>query len=199
MTYYKILSTDGTSPYQSFQWDLPKNGKPGKWMPRVKGKLAECLRGYHVLKAGQLSTWIVADALFEVEVKGKVVDFRNKCACHQARLTRHVETWNEMNLRLFAADCAEHVLPLFERRYPNDDRPRKAIEVARKFARGEVTGTERDAAWAAAWAAAGDAAWDAARDAVWAVAWAAAGAAERKWQSERLMHYLEIRPGEEAK
>ena len=192
MTYYKVLKVDGTSPYLGFQWDLPKNGKPGKWMPRVKGKLAECLRGYHVLKADQLSMWIVADALFEVEVKGKVVDFGNKCACHQARLVRRVETWNEMNLRLFAADCAERVLPIFEKRSPNDDRPRKAIEVARRFARGEATKEERaaagdaagDAAWAAAWAAAWDAAGEAAGE--------AAGDAERKWQSERLRHYLDI-------
>ena len=32
---------------------------------------------------------------------------------------------------LFAADCAEQVLPLFERDRPDDSRPRRAIEVAR--------------------------------------------------------------------
>ena len=32
---------------------------------------------------------------------------------------------------LFAADCAEQVLPLFERDCPDDSRPRRAIEVAR--------------------------------------------------------------------
>lgn len=32
---------------------------------------------------------------------------------------------------LFAADCAERVLSIFEERYPTDDRPRKAIEAAR--------------------------------------------------------------------
>ena len=31
----------------------------------------------------------------------------------------------------FAADCAERVLPIWEARYPDDDRPRKAIEAAR--------------------------------------------------------------------
>lgn len=34
-------------------------------------------------------------------------------------------------LRLVAADFAERVLHLFENKYPNDDRPRKAIEAAR--------------------------------------------------------------------
>ncbi len=37
-------------------------------------------------------------------------------------------------LALWAADCAEHVLPYFEDKYPNDDRPRKAIEECRKWA-----------------------------------------------------------------
>jgi len=37
-------------------------------------------------------------------------------------------------LALWAADCAEHVLPFFEEKYPNDDRPRKAIEECRKWA-----------------------------------------------------------------
>ena len=31
----------------------------------------------------------------------------------------------------WAADCAERVLPLFEAAYPEDDRPRRAIETGR--------------------------------------------------------------------
>ena len=41
-------------------------------------------------------------------------------------------------LALWAADCAEHVLPYFEREYPKDDRPRKAIEACRTWARTGV-------------------------------------------------------------
>jgi len=37
---------------------------------------------------------------------------------------------------LWAADCAERVLPLFEAKAPADKRPREAIEDIRKFARG---------------------------------------------------------------
>jgi Imm-5 like putative immunity protein len=36
-------------------------------------------------------------------------------------------------LALWAADCAEHVLPYFEDKYPGDDRPRKAIEACRRW------------------------------------------------------------------
>lgn len=41
-------------------------------------------------------------------------------------------------LALWAASCAEHVLPLFEWARPTDPRPRQAIEQARAWARGEV-------------------------------------------------------------
>lgn len=53
-----------------------------------------------------------------------------------------------------AADCAEAVLPLFERECPGDDRPRRAIEAARAWARGEIRVGEARAAALAAHAAA---------------------------------------------
>mgnify|MGYP001084518389 CR=1 FL=1 len=83
---------------------------------------------------------------------------------------------------LFACDCAERVLPLFEKVNPEDKRPRAAIETSRKFISGEATQEElaaaRAAARAAAWVAS-DATW-AARAAAWAAsdaAWAASDAA----------------------
>jgi hypothetical protein len=49
-------------------------------------------------------------------------------------------------LALWAADCAEHVLPLFERVAPDDVRPRRAVEAVRAWTRGEVSMTEARAA-----------------------------------------------------
>lgn len=40
---------------------------------------------------------------------------------------------------VWAADCAERVLPLFESEAPDDDRARDAIARTRAFARGELT------------------------------------------------------------
>lgn len=118
----------------------------------------------------------------------------------------------DREIRLMACDFAESVLGLFEKKHPDDKRPREAIEVARKFAKGEATKKEmfvaEDGAWAAAWdaleaaeaaaRAAADAAEDAAgeaAEAVWAAAEAAAsaraaaGAAARAaraaWAAER--------------
>jgi len=53
-------------------------------------------------------------------------------------------------LAMWAADCAEHVLPHFERVRPQDDRPRRAIDLGRAWARGEIP-------WADARTAAGHA------------------------------------------
>jgi hypothetical protein len=53
-------------------------------------------------------------------------------------------------LAIWAADCADHVLALFEERRPFDDRPRRAIETARAWAAGAVSvGAARTAAFAA--------------------------------------------------
>ena len=83
---------------------------------------------------------------------------------------------------LFCADVAESVLPFFEKKYPEDKRPRKAIEGIRLYQSGDITTDylnllrDADAAYAYAYAdaaaaaaaaayAAADAAADAAYDA----------------------------------
>ena len=56
----------------------------------------------------------------------------------------------DRELRLFAADCAERVLYIFERAYPNDKRPQKAIQAVRDFANGKIGPAARAAAGVAA-------------------------------------------------
>ncbi|MFA5135005.1 MAG: putative immunity protein [Patescibacteria group bacterium] len=43
------------------------------------------------------------------------------------------------SIALRAADCAERVLPYFEKKRPKDDRPREAIKAARAWVRGTIT------------------------------------------------------------
>ena len=74
-------------------------------------------------------------------------------------------------LVLCACEIAEHVLPIFEKEYPNDKRPRNAIEAASDAA--------SDAAWVAARVAA-----SVASDAAKAAACDAASDAESKWQAD---------------
>jgi hypothetical protein len=49
-----------------------------------------------------------------------------------------VHETDHVTLAVWAADCAERVLPYFENKYPKDDRPRKAIKSCREWARTGV-------------------------------------------------------------
>ena len=79
-------------------------------------------------------------------------------------------------LALRAAESAESVLAYFEVRHPRDDRPRRAIEAGRAWARGELAMTEARIAAFAAHAAAREAGHPAARFAARAAGQAAATA-----------------------
>ena len=86
----------------------------------------------------------------------------------------------DKQIRLFAADCAELALPIYEKQYPNDNRQRLAIQAARDYANGFITNEKLYSARAAAIDSAragSDAArvaWNAARAAASDAAWAAA-------------------------
>ena len=177
-----------------------------------------CEIGLHASKSAlEALSYAPGPFVSRVRLEGTVVVGDDKaCAPRRVRLAGPADASRE--LRLFAADCAEHVLPIFEKEYPGDDRPRKAIEAARRFADGEASPEEMWAAGAAAWAASDSgayvaAAWAAARaaasdsgdafgdarDAAWAARDAAAaaavdrdaGAAELEWQEEALVRRLE--------
>jgi hypothetical protein len=59
-------------------------------------------------------------------------------------------------LALWAADCAEHVLPFFESVQPSDRRPRQAIEQIRAWTLGEISMSDSRAAGGHAMGAAQD-------------------------------------------
>jgi hypothetical protein len=59
-------------------------------------------------------------------------------------------------LALWAADCAEHVLPLFEAARPGDRRPRQALAAVRSWVSGELRMMETRAAGGHAMGAARD-------------------------------------------
>jgi Imm-5 like putative immunity protein len=49
-----------------------------------------------------------------------------------------VRNTSHKTLAIWAADCAERVLPYFEEKYPEDTRPREAIEACREWVRTGV-------------------------------------------------------------
>lgn len=180
MTYYKTLSSGRVGPYSSWHWPVV-----GEWTPPYNGDLVACSGGYHLCRRDDLVRWIDAE-IYEAEIDGEVVECDIKILCRRARLTRRMEVWTERTARMFACDCAEHVLHYWTAVYQEDDRPATAIAVARRYAIGDATMSDIDAAWdsvgAAAWAAgavARSATWDstwAARAATWAAVEAARSA-----------------------
>jgi len=79
-----------------------------------------------------------------------------KCTDNHNSIYRHI-----------AADFAESVLHIYESDYPNDNRPRLAIQAARDYADGKIYDAASNAAKAAARAAS---------NAAWAASWAARNA-----------------------
>ena len=210
--YFKVLSADNRScngGSTDLAWSLPVENPdgtwtPGEWMPEIQGELELCANGYHLTDTEHLLDWLNA-TIYEAEPSEERIESDDKIVCRSVRLLRKMH-WDDRVARLFACDCAARVLPIYEKDYPKDKRPRHAVEVARLYADGKASESElaaardaatdaaMDATWAAAWDAAWAAVWAAARAAAWAAARTAARAAawdkEHKWQVKRLMWYL---------
>jgi hypothetical protein len=182
-----------------------------KWTPTVADPVI-CERGWHACRWPD-AIHHISDELWVCRLAGPIVEGGSKVAGTRLIIDRKVAGITERTLRHFAADCAEQVLPIFEKERPGDDRPRLAIRAARDFADGTIRAAARDTAgdaawaaaraaardagWAAAGAAAGAAAWAAAGDAGWAAAAAAAWAAAWAWQTDRLLiHYGGLNPAD---
>lgn len=88
---------------------------------------------------------------------------------------------------MFGCFAATQVLNIFETRYPNDKRPRLAIQAAEDFIHGEIDRDTLERAQYAAYAAA-DAAYATAYAAAYATAYAASADA-RKTIDIRIMNY----------
>jgi len=211
-TYYKWLTPEnrGTYGHGDYTDHLPHGRRPGKWLPAITDP-ETCRRGYHVVTAAHLREhWgRIGSVLYVAEARGEIVTDTDKLACEQIRLVNRVGTLTQDVLVTFAADCAARVLPLFEARFPDDDRPRKAIEAARSgdadaayaayAAYAAACAADAADAYAAAYAVyaanaarAADAAADAARAADAADAAAdAARAKESAWQGRHLLRLIE--------
>jgi len=210
VTYYKVLNEDRTSTFEGYRWPYRRWTEP---VPNPE----LCVQGWHACTLEQLPAWL-GPRIWEVELRG-VVHGPDKVVAQSARLVR-LTPWDDRRARLFAADCAEHVLDVFESACPGDSRPREAIAAARRFADGELTYAQMSATRAAAFDAAKAAAYASAEAAAYAAADAVAGSAayataessaiaaayagsdyavadiaaydaERSWQAGRLGYYLE--------
>ena len=148
----------------------------GKWKTH-KGKLEMCESGLHCSKGVyQAFSYIHGEVLARVECEGRKQVQDDKEVYSKMRIVRAYK-WQKKDSVELAIYAARLVLKIFEKEYPNDKRPRKAIAAAVKYLKNP-TEKNMSAAGAAAWAAR-----DAAGAAAGAAAWAAraAGAARAAW------------------
>jgi hypothetical protein len=139
-------------------------------------KLKLCEFGLHAsVDIMHALSYAPGTVLCEVELSGTVIKGDDKVCASERKVLWMKDIRKE--LILFACDCAERRLDKFEEKFPEDKRPRKAIEATREYVKkgGDIQ-VVKDAAYAAYAAAyAANAAYDAAyaANAAYAAAYAA--------------------------
>ena len=199
MKGYRFVTDDLKSEHGKVKWEI------GKWNKLDNERqLRLCSNGFHASQKPLDSlNYNFGTRWFECEARGTILKGDDKFCATEMRLLKEIP--NKV-IQQFAIDCAYRVLPIYEKDYPEDARPRKALEAAQIYLDNptkknkDKLAAARAVAWAAAraagaaardaaWAAAGAAARDAAGDAAWA-AGAAARDAECKWQNGHLLNLI---------
>ena len=76
--------------------------------------------------------YINCEVLAQVEVRGKSEIGSDKQVWSEMQIVKAWE-WDKVASVRLAIFVAEQVIGIYEKEYPNDDRPRKTIEVAKKW------------------------------------------------------------------
>ena len=145
-----------------------------------KGDLVMCEQGFHCSKTvWQAFSYVQGEILAQVEVSGTHETQDDKEVWEKMKIVKAYK-WQKQDSVELAIYAAELVISIYEKKYPDDDRPRKAIEAAKKYLKNP-TKKNQDAAWASAWAA--------------RVAWAAwaSGTAARVEMIEKIAQWMEDR------
>ena len=137
--------------------------KIGEWKKKTT-PLSMCNNGFHASKnVLDAMSYVHAAFIAKVEVRGDHLSQDDKQCWSEMRVVEAKE-WTKEDSVALAIYAARLVLPIWEKRHPDDKRVRNAIETAERFARGddgvtlENLGMARAAAAAAADAAAAAAA-----------------------------------------
>ncbi len=157
---WKFLRKGMKSENGNLSWKI------GKWNT-VKGDLSICNFGLHCSKElYQAFSFIQGEILARVECKGKNI-IENDKECWESQRVIKAYKWTKKDSVSLSIFAAEMCLKNFEKEYPDDKRPREAIEAAKKWLK-YPTKANKSAAWSAA---------ESARSAAWSAAWSARSAA----------------------
>ena len=142
MKLYKTLKKGLKSKHGNVKWKL------GEWQ-KCEGELKMCSNGFHCSeKILDAMGYIAPEVIAEVEVRGKHLKQPDKQCWEEMRIVKKWN-WTKKDSVSLAIYSAELVLDNFEKEYPDDKRPREAIEAAKKVLRNN-TPKNRNAAESAA-------------------------------------------------
>ena len=181
MKRYKFLRKGNKSENGDFKWKL------GEWYTH-NGELEMCNAGFHCSKGiYQAFSYVQGEVLAEVEVKGKHQTQKDKEVWEKMRVAKTYK-WSKRDSVLLSVYAAYLCLDNFEKVYPDDKRPRQAIEAAERYVKSPTKKNQiaaesaRSAARSAA-ESARSAAWSAARSAESAARSAARSAESAAWSA----------------
>lgn len=126
---YKFINDDFKSKNGDHKWEVGK-------LYTFKGDLELCKKGFHCSKGiYQAFSYVQGSIFAEVECLGKhIKDQDNTKEVWEKMKIIKVWKWQNIDSILFSIYAANLVVDNFEKVYPNDDRPRKAIEAAKTYA-----------------------------------------------------------------
>jgi len=156
--------------------------KLNEWQEPVKD-IDMCNRGYHCSKEiYQAFSYVQGEILCQVECKGKHDVGGDKEVWENQRVVRAYK-WTRKDSVALAIYAAELCIDNFEKVFPDDKRPREAIEAAKKFLKNP-TRINKESAESAAWSAesAKSAAWSA--ESAKSAAWSAGSAKSAAWSAK---------------
>lgn len=172
----------------------------GQW--KHEDRVDICNSGFHCSKEiWQAYSYVQGEILAEVEVKGDKNVQDDKEVYSDMRIVKAWK-WQKKDSVSLSIYSAELCIDNFEKVFPDDNKPREAIEAAKKWllepteANQSAARSAAESAWSA-WSAARSAAWSA-ESAAESAAWSAESAAKKqifnkicKWFDNRL-NQLEI-------
>jgi hypothetical protein len=129
--------------------------KLGEWQ-KLEGTLDICNNGFHASeKPLDAMGYVNCEIMAKVEVRGKSIKQEDKQAWTEMRIVKAYE-WKKEDSVALSIFAAELCIKNFEKVYPDDKRPREAIEAAKEWLKNPSATAEsaaRSAARSAAWSA----------------------------------------------
>jgi hypothetical protein len=159
----------------------------GNWYKHEE--ISMCNSGFHCSKTIlDAMSYVKGEILAEVKTKGEHESQSDKEVWQEMKIVKAYK-WTKKDSVALSIFSAELVLKNYEKLYPDDKRPREAIEAAKKVLENDneenrsAAWSAAESAWSAAWSAR-SAAWSA-ESAAESAAWSAESAAESAaWSAE---------------